>query len=70
MGNAVYRDLITACVMVQVEHLILAVPNGYKYNSGGRATVSRDYVNTVALADALYGHSRIQLPYDAIVIGY
>ena len=27
MGNAVYRDLIQACVMVQVKYLILAVSN-------------------------------------------
>jgi len=26
MGNAVYRDLIQALVMVELEHLILAVP--------------------------------------------
>ena len=28
MGNAVYRDLIQAFVMVDMEHLILAVPQG------------------------------------------
>jgi hypothetical protein len=31
MGNAVYRDLIQACVMVDVDHLCLAVSNAYKY---------------------------------------
>ncbi len=30
MGNAVYRDLIQALIMVQVDHLVLAVPNAYK----------------------------------------
>lgn len=70
MGNAVYRDLIQAAVMVGIDVLVLAVPNTYKYMSGGRASASRDYDNTVAVADALYGHSRIHMPYRLAVIGY
>ena len=30
MANAVYRDLVQATVMVDVDHLVLAVPNGYR----------------------------------------
>ena len=56
--------------MVNVEHLVLAVPNGYRYKSGGRTVTSNDYQNTLAVADALYGHSRMTLPYGLIVIGY
>lgn len=70
MGNAVYRDIIQALVMVELEFLILAVPNGYRYQSGGKTVVSRDYANTVAVADALYGHSRLQMPYRLSVVGY
>ena len=70
MGNAVYRDLIQASVMVNVEHLILAVPLSYKYLTVGRPTVSFDYENTRALAGALYGHTRLRLPYSLTVIGY
>lgn len=70
MGNAVYRDLIQAMVMVELETLILCVPVGYRYQSGGKLTVSRDYDNTIAVADAIYGHSRIEMPYRLIVIGY
>ena len=36
MGNAVYRDLILASVMVDVDHFVLAVANGYRYKTGGR----------------------------------
>ena len=54
MGNAVYRDLIQAMVMVQVDHLCLAVPNGYRYRSSGKASVSQDYANTLNVVDALY----------------
>lgn len=70
MGNAVYRDLIQALVMVNLDHLILAVPLAYKYKSQGRNTSSRDYENTVAVADALYGHSRINMPFGLTVLGY
>jgi hypothetical protein len=70
MGNAVYKDLIQACVMVDVDYLCLAVPNTYKYRSGGRHIVSKDYENTRNLADALYGHTRLRFPYRLITIGY
>ena len=70
MGNAVYRDLIQALVMVEVDVLALAVPNGYRYQSGGKTTVSKDYANTCAVANALFGHSRIRMPYGLLVIGY
>lgn len=70
MGNAVYRDLIQASVMVGVDWLCLAVPNTYKYKASGRESTSRDYENTCAVADALYGHSRMRLPYSLAVIGY
>ncbi|MCY3802619.1 MAG: hypothetical protein OXG46_13715 [Chloroflexi bacterium] len=70
MGNAVYRDLIQALVMVDMEHLILAVPQLYRYKASGRPTSSRDYENTVAVAQALYAHSRVEMPFSLCVIGY
>ena len=70
MGNAVFRDLVQALVMVHVDHLALAVANPYKYQSGGKAASRSDYENMVAVADALYGHSRMRLPYGLTVIGY
>lgn len=69
MGNAVYRDLIQASVMVGVDWLCLAVPNTYKFKSSGKSSTSRAYENTCAVADALYGHSRMRLPYRLVVIG-
>ena len=70
MGNAVYRDLIQALVMVEMDHLFLAVPQAYHYKTGGRDTISRDYENTVSVAQALYGHSRITMPFSLCVVGY
>ena len=70
MGNAIYRDLVQGLVMVQVDILVLAVPNAYKYKSGGRDVVSSDYDNTISVAETLYGHTRVRLPYTLVVIGY
>lgn len=60
MGNAVYRDLVQALVMVELEHQILAVPNTYKFKTGGKETLSRDYDNLVSVADAR-GRSSVDL---------
>jgi hypothetical protein len=70
MGNAVYRDLIQALIMVNLDHLVLAVPNTYKYLSNGKRSISHDYGNTIAVADAIYGHSRILMPFGLTVLGY
>lgn len=65
-GNAVYRDLIQAMLMVGVDHLCLAVPNLYVYKSAK----TKDYESTVAIAEALFGHDRVRVPYGLTVIGY
>lgn len=66
MGNAVYRDLVQALIMVQVDHLILAVAHKCNDEEG----VSSDYEKTCSIADALYGHTRMKMPYGLTVIGY
>lgn len=70
MGNAVYKDLIQSLVMVGLDHLILAVPNSYKYSSSGRNTSNPAYQNTRGLLDTLYSHSRFKMPYRTTLIGY
>ena len=69
-GNAIYRDLIRALVMVEMDYLILAVPKSYIYDIQRKPKRSPDYEKTVAVADALYGHSRITMPFSLCVIGY
>tara|TARA_R110002073_G_scaffold118918_1_gene258686 strand:- start:603183 stop:603722 length:540 start_codon:yes stop_codon:yes gene_type:complete len=70
MGNAFYRDLVQAMVMVRVETLIVALPNTYKYKSSGKLTISRDYHNACGIADALYAHGRLHIPFSLILLGY
>ena len=70
MGYTIYSEIIQAMVMVDLEYLILAVPNAYKYQSGDRPVINKDFDKTCAVADALFGHSRVQVPYGLMVIGY
>lgn len=70
MGKAVYRDLVQAMVMVEVDCLILAVSNAYKYKTGSHHTTSADYESTLRVAETLFGHSRFSLPYRLVVVGY
>jgi hypothetical protein len=65
-GNAVYRDLIQAMVMVRVDVLALAVPKLYKWSTGE----SEDFDKTASVVEALYGHSRVEVPYRLLLIGY
>lgn len=70
LGNAVYRDLIQALVMVQVDTLFLAVPNAYKYKTSGRRATSSDYDNARSVVETLFSHSRFRFPYGLVLLGY
>lgn len=71
MGNAIYRDLFQAAVLVDLEYFFLAVPNTYKFRSGDKETASRDYENAVAISESIYGHEhRFRMPYGLAVLGY
>ena len=70
LGNAIFRDLFQAMVMVDVDYLCVAVPNKYKYKAKGRPRTSAYYDKAIAVADALYGHSRVAMPYGLAIIGY
>ena len=63
-GNAVHRDLIRGLVMTDIDFLVIAVPNLYRPGN------IRIYDKSKDLAKALYGHSRMKLPYKLLIIGY
>lgn len=66
-GGAVYRDLIQALVMVQVDHLCIAVPNLVRFGVNGRSKAFEESLRTI---EALFGHSRVRIPYGLTLIGY
>lgn len=70
LGNAIYRDIVQALVMVNVDFLVLAVPITYRYTANSKKLAMPYYAKTVAVADALYGHTRIKMPYALSIVGY
>lgn len=69
MGNAIYRDLIQASLIVDVRYLVLAVPVEYRY--GERPTREPSYAKTYSVVEAIYGSRRLSLPFQGLLlIGY
>jgi hypothetical protein len=65
-GNAVYRDLIQALIMVDVQCLVLGVPLYYRRGS----RTETPYSDTRKIAEAVYAHSRITMPYKLLLVGF
>jgi hypothetical protein len=71
MGNAIYRDLIQASLMVDARFLALAVPIEYRYKSGGRTVPERSYEKTYSVVEAIFGSPRLVLPFEGLLlVGY
>lgn len=68
-GNAVYRDLVQALVMVQVDTLALVVPNLYKYGKDNQYN-NRAFDYTKSVVDTLYSSHRFDPPYRLVLLGY
>lgn len=69
-GNAVYRDIVINLLLIDVEHLVLAVPLTYKYKSKKKDLANTDYNYTKNMIDNLYSQTRFKLPYNLTLIGY
>jgi hypothetical protein len=69
MGNAIYRDLIQASLMLDARFLALAVPVEYRY--GTRPSREPSYAKTYSVVEAIYGSPRLNLPFEGLLlIGY
>lgn len=69
-GSDDYLDLVEPLLVIDLDTLCLAVPSIDKRESAGRQALSRDYDNACALAESVYGHTRVKLPYRLLLIGY
>jgi hypothetical protein len=71
MGNAIYRDLIQMSLMVDAKFAVIAMPQAYRYKSGGREVVNASYELGRNLLEAIYNSERLSLPFEGILlIGY
>jgi hypothetical protein len=68
-GNAVYRDLIRASLLLDARFLVLMLPLAYSPPSVRQPIPA--YANTQGLMDAIYASQRLQLPFEGVLlIGY
>ena len=66
-NNQFLKDIFQACMMFDIEYLVIAVLNEY---TGGGAT-TRDYHEVKTFLETLYVSNRLRLPLKGIlVIGY
>jgi hypothetical protein len=71
MGNAIYRDLIQAALMVDARYLVLGVPVEYRYRTGARTAKEPSYAKTYSVLEAIYESPRLTLPFEGLMlIGY
>jgi len=71
LGNAVYRDLIQASLLIDARFLVVALLIEYHYKSGGKPMVSLNYQIGRSIPDAIYVSSRLVLPFEgALLVGY
>jgi hypothetical protein len=57
--------------MVDARFLVLAVPVEYRYKSGSRTTREPSYAKTYSVVEAIYGSTRLALPFEGLLlIGY
>ena len=66
LGNAVYRDIVRAMVMVDVERFVIAVAKEYTHKCG----TSKDYDSAKDVGRLLYSQTRVKIPYQLAIIGY
>ena len=70
-GNAFYRDIIRASLLVDARFLVLGAMVEYRYNNGKRHLTERSYEKTRGLLDAIYASGRLRLPFEGVLlIGY
>lgn len=70
-NNQFLKDIFQACMMFEVEYLVIAVLNEYKFNVSGRETSTKDFQEIRTFLETLYISNRLRLPLKGILlIGY
>ena len=70
-NNQFLKDIFQACMMAEVEYLVIAVLNEYHFHSTGKKCVHRDYSEIKTFLETMYASNRLRLPLKGIlIIGY
>ena len=71
MNNQFLKDIFQACMMLEVEYLVIAVLNKYSRTCGGKTIDSPDFHKVKTFLETLYVSNRLRLPLkDILLIGY
>ena len=70
-GNATYRDLIRASLIVGAKYLALGVMLEYRHHGKDRSVAVSSYKETKNQLDAIYASGRLRVPFDGVLLfGY
>ncbi len=70
-GNAVYRDLIRASLLVGDRYLALGVMLSYRHQNSGKEVAVASYSEAHSILDAIYASGRLSLPFEGVLLfGY
>jgi hypothetical protein len=70
-GNAIYRDLIRASLIVGANYLALGVMTEYRHLNKGKTQRVKSYDDARDQLDAIYTSGRLKLPFQGLLLfGY
>jgi hypothetical protein len=70
-GNAIYRDIVRASLIVGARYLVLGVMQEYRHQSGGKPISVESYTDAKNQLDAIYNSGRLRLPFEGVLLfGY
>jgi hypothetical protein len=70
-GNAIYRDLIRASLIVGARYLVLGVMHEYHHQQSGKTVAVQSFREARDQLDAIFASGRLALPFEGILLfGY
>lgn len=70
-GNALYRDLVRASLIVDARFLVLGMMKEYRHQSGAREVTVQSYRDAKDVLDAVFASGRLRLPFEGVLLfGY
>jgi hypothetical protein len=70
-NNQFLKDIFQACMMYEIEYLVIPVLNEYTFKTNGKEQIAHDYQSIKTFLETLYISSRLQLSLKGILlIGY
>lgn len=70
-GNAIYRDIIQASLIIDLDYFVLAIPQRYRFNLKKKEQEDKPFDYGLTVLDAVYSSSRFKLPLRGLLfIGF